>query len=110
MPATHVYHNHRLFEQYNKKNLASNYNALLGTVTADKLAIEIDQLRLTEDKLLHPRLSLNNQGQPFWDTLPTKPLLINKIKSGRSRTWSQSKYGSSTMNSRGSIVQLSNST
>jgi hypothetical protein len=82
MPATHVYHNHPLFEQYDKKNFASNYNALQRTVKADKLAIEFDQLRLTEDKLLHPRLSLNNRGQPFWDTHPAKPLLINEIKSG----------------------------
>jgi hypothetical protein len=78
-------------------------------VKADKLAIEFDQLRLTEDKLLHPRLSLNNRGQPFWDIHPAKPPLINEIKSGRSRTWSKSKYGIAMMNSRSSIFQLSDS-
>jgi hypothetical protein len=78
MPATHVYHHHPLFEQYDKKNFASNYNALQQTV----MTIKFDQLRLTEDKLLHPRLSLNHRGRPFWDTHPAKPLLINEIKSG----------------------------
>jgi hypothetical protein len=81
MPATHEYRNHPLFEQYDKKNFANNYNALQQTVEANKLAIKFDQLHLTEDKLLHSRLSLNNRGQPFLDTHPAMPLLINDIKS-----------------------------
>lgn len=81
MPASHVYFNHPLFEQYDETKFANNFNALVRNVQADKLASEFDQLKLADDKKVHPRPQLNSRSQPFWDTHPAKSLVIDEIKS-----------------------------
>ena len=82
MPSTHIYFSNPLFEQYDKSNFASNFNALKNKTKRNKSAILFDQQAFDQERHHFSRNATTYKGEPFWDTSKAKPLIISELKSG----------------------------